>query len=311
MKQTKAMTTRVAAAYLAADGFDQQLVEELARAGVKVLSRHGDLLLTSQPAIRSAWAANVWLDPEHIEIESIGDAAKALRARQRNWACYAPLHHGRAKLVVDKLPHVSAKPLSFGQSAPAAPLGSFTLLTTTQLLVSPTCSSPFPNGVAAFEEDREGPPNRAYLKLWEALALLGRFPTRGERCIDLGASPGGWTWSLAQLGADVLAVDKAELDPRVAALPTVTWLGQSAFALDPMDHQTDWMFSDIIAYPTRLLALVNRWIAARRVSTIVCTVKLQGQTDHDTIDAFAAIPGGNVHHLHHNKHELTFTWSRP
>ncbi len=72
----------------------------------------------------------------------------------------------------------------------------------------------------------------------------------------------------------------------------------------------DWLFSDIIAYPTRLLALARRWIASGRAARIVMTIKFQGETDHDTADAFAAIPGGHVLHLWHNKHELTFFWQR-
>ena len=68
------------------------------------------------------------------------------------------------------------------------------------------------------------PPNRAYLKLWEALTLAanmpdGRMPRPGELCLDLGSSPGGWSWVLQKLGARVISVDKAPLDPadRIAA----------------------------------------------------------------------------------------------
>jgi 23S rRNA (cytidine2498-2'-O)-methyltransferase len=298
-------------AYLAAEGFERQLADELQLAGAVVTSRHDRLFVTAGQAVASAWSANTWLNAELIEVESIGAAARVLKATQRNWAAYAPQHHGRAQLIVDKLPHVSAKPLPFGTPAPTAPLGSFTLLTPNLLLAAGSCTSPFPNGEARFEEDREGPPNRAYLKLWEALALLGRFPIAGERCIDLGASPGGWTWSLAELGAAVLAVDKAPLDPKVDRLRNVSWLGESAFGLDAAVHPADWLFSDIIAYPTRLLALVERWIAAGTVANIVCTIKLQGDTDHETVRAFQSIVGGRVFHLHHNKHELTFLWPRP
>jgi 23S rRNA (cytidine2498-2'-O)-methyltransferase len=81
----------------------------------------------------------------------------------------------------------------------------------------------------------------------------------------------------------------------------------SAFALDP--EPADWLFSDIVAYPDRLLALVRRWIEAGMVRRIVCTVKFQGATDFTAIDAFAAIPGGRLLHLFHNKHELTFAWN--
>ena len=43
-----------------------------------------------------------------------------------------------------------------------------------------------------------------------------------------------------------------------------------------------------------------------RVRRFVCTVKFQGETDHDTARALAAIPGGRLVHLFHNRHELTF-----
>ena len=134
---------------------------------------------------------------------------------------YAPLHHRRAALIQERLPHVSAKPVVFPAKAPSAPLGSWTLLSPDRMLAAARCSSPFANGEVAFVEDRTGPPNRAYLKLWEALVRLGRWPGPGERCLDLGASPGGWTWVLARLGATVVAVDKAPLDPKVAAMPGV------------------------------------------------------------------------------------------
>ena len=175
------------------------------------------------------------------------------------------------------------------------------------MLVAAHCSSPFANGEVAFVEDRTGPPNRAYLKLWEALVRLGQWPGPGERCLDLGASPGGWTWVLARLGATVVAVDKAPLDPKVAAMPGVTWRGESAFALAPESvGAVDWLFSDIACYPARLLRLVETWRSSGLVRNFVCTLKFQGETDHDAAAAFAAIPGAQVLHLHHNKHELTF-----
>ncbi len=82
----------------------------------------------------AAWAANVWLGVEELSVASIGDAARQLRERQRNWALYAPEHRGRAELVLAKLPHVSARALPFGTAAPSAPLGSFTLLAPDHLL---------------------------------------------------------------------------------------------------------------------------------------------------------------------------------
>jgi 23S rRNA (cytidine2498-2'-O)-methyltransferase len=68
----------------------------------------------------------------------------------------------------------------------------------------------------------------------------------------------------------------------------------------------DWLFSDVICYPARLLALVQRWIAAGTARNIVCTVKFQGATDHEVAAQFAAIEGAVLFHGAHNKHELMF-----
>src|ERR1051325_4465792 len=156
-------------AYLAAEGYVAELARELGQVEIA----HDRLLLASGPPRPAAWAQNVWLDPVTIPIASIGDAARRLRAIQRNWAAYAPRHHRRAMLIQERLPSVSAKPLVFGQSMPAAPLGSWTLLDPNTVLAAPHCTSPFPNGEVHFVEDRTGPPSRAYLKLWEALTLIG------------------------------------------------------------------------------------------------------------------------------------------
>ena len=109
------------------------------------------------------------------------------------------------------------------------------------------------------------------------------------------------------LGANVVAVDKAPLDPKIAALPGVTIRAESAFGLKPSDvGAVDWLFSDVICYPARLLALVRRWLEAGRARNFCCTIKFQGETDVAAQAAFAAIPGAQVFHLHQNKHELTF-----
>ncbi|MFQ3622454.1 MAG: SAM-dependent methyltransferase [Acetobacteraceae bacterium] len=304
----------VRAAYLAAAGFERPLAEEVERRGARVAAWHGRLALSPDPPVVSAWALNAWSECRVETIASIADAAARLRALQRNWCAYAPVHHRRAMLIAARLPHVSAKPLSFPAAAPTAPLGSFTLLDPATLLASPACTSPFPNGEARFVEDRSGPPSRAYLKLWEALSRLRRWPGPGETCLDLGAAPGGWSFALARLGARVIAVDKAPLDPSVTALPNVTVRRESAFALDPArwrrDHgPVDWLCSDVVAYPGRLLRLVRAWIEADAAARIVCTVKFQGETDHASADDFAALPGGRLWHLAHNKHELTFVWA--
>lgn len=291
-------------AYLAPEGYVDELRVELGEAATET---YGRLVLAAGPPRPVAWVANVWREPQRLAIASIGDAVRQLRGIQRNWALYSHAHHRRAALIAEQLPKVSAKPLVFGAPAPAAPLGSWTLLDPGTLLAAPHCTSPFPNGEVSFVEDREAPPSRAYLKLWELFTILGEQPRPGERCLDLGSSPGGWTWVLQRLGAHVISVDKAPLDPRIAALPLVEVRRESAFSLEPKSiGGIDWLFSDVICYPARLLALVERWLAAGTCRRFVCTLKFQGQTDHETARRFAAIPGSRLMHLHNNKHELTW-----
>lgn len=292
----------IRAAYLADEGLEAVLAEELALSGRAIARWHGRLALSPDPPAASAWALDVWDAPHEIPAPSIKEAADGLRALQRNWSLVPALHHRRAALIEARLPPVKARPLVFPERAPRGHLGGWTLLEPGMILASPTKSSPFPGGAVRFVEDREGPPSRAYLKLWEALTRLDRHPAPGERCLDLGASPGGWSWALARLGAEVVAVDKAPLDARVLAMPGVTWRQDSAFALPP--EPVDWLFSDVICYPARLLTLVRRWLPVAR--HIVCTVKFQGATDHAVAAEFAAIPGAVLFHGAHNKHELTF-----
>ena len=116
---------------------------------------------------------------------------------------------------------------------------------------------------------------------------------------------------LARLGADGdrrrQGAARSQGDRRC---PACEWRGESAFALEPASvGPVDWLFSDIVCYPARLLRLVERWRASGLVRNFVCTIKFQGETDHESAAAFAAIPGAQVLHLHHNKHELTFLLS--
>lgn len=297
----------IRSAYLAAEGFEAELAEELRRAGARLHDWHGRLALSPDAPVAAAWSLDTWTDPREIAVPSVKAGADALRAVQRNWSHYPLLHHRRSALLAERLPSVKARALTFPEPAPAAHLGVWTLLAPDRMLASPVKTSPFVNGEPRFAEDREGPPSRAYLKLWEALTRIGRHPQPGETCLDLGAAPGGWSWAIARLGARVVAVDKAPLDPAIAAMPGVSCRRESAFGLDPRQEvPVDWLFSDIICYPARLLGLVRRWMEAGATRNVVCTLKFQGETDHAAAAEFAAIPGAQVFHGFHNKHELTF-----
>jgi 23S rRNA (cytidine2498-2'-O)-methyltransferase len=294
--------------YVTIPGYEKELVAELRDAGAgEPLAVHGRLVLARGEAMPAAWAQNVWLAPERIEVESIGDAARKLLKRGQRWALLPHANFRRSSLIATKLPRANVRPLEFPAQLPDRPLGSFMLLDADTVVASARCSRTTPNGEIAFVEDHEGPPSRAYLKLWEALTLFRARPGPGERCADLGSSPGGWTWVAARLGGEVLSVDKAPLDPRVAELENVTFVKASAFGFDlAAEGPFDWVFWDVICYPAKLLRRIDEWLAQGVSERFVCTVKFQGETDMAAVRELKAIPGSKLVHLNHNQHELTW-----
>ncbi len=75
--------------------------------------------------------------------------------------------------------------------------------------------SNWPGGARRFAQTPEQI-SRAEFKLLEALEIFGvLLPSQGN-ALDLGAAPGGWTRLLLDAGLNVVAVDPAHLDPRLA-----------------------------------------------------------------------------------------------
>ncbi len=267
--------------------------------------------LLSSERIFPLFAVDVWHDCEILPFQSIKEAAQLLQARGRLWFHYGHAAFRRGSLIGEHLRLLKNKPLTFGTLPPLTPFGIYTLLNEHTLLLCPAPQKPIPLGEMAFIENKTIPPNRAYLKLWEFFTLLREFPKKGELCMDVGASPGGWSWVLAECGATVIAIDKAVLAPNISQHPQIHFQQGSAFALDPRDFDPiDWFCSDIICYPARLVDLIEKWLASGKVKRMVCTIKLQGETDWGSIHHLQAIPNATVQHLWNNKHELCFYYKK-
>jgi len=289
-------------AYLAFDNFSNEL--ELELKNKKAVS---DRLFISDTLQTPLWAQHIWYDCEILEIQSIGDAVKELKARGKWWALYSFDHHRRAQLVQEQLPRYKSAPLNFLAEISTQPMGAWTMLEKNKILVAAKTSSTLPLGDVQFNEDKETPPSRAYLKLWELFTVHKIVPAKGSLCMDLGSCPGGWTWVLQQVGTKVISVDKAPLDPKIAKLPHVDYRKKDAFALMPAEiGKIDWLFSDIICYPPRLFELVQEWRQSGLCENFVCTIKFQGETDWQTMEKFLEIPNSRIIHLCHNKHEVTW-----
>lgn len=288
----------------------------------KAEETYGDLLyysdksafLQKSEGATPYWARTTLLNPFILHFDSIGDAANELKKMMRSWAPYQYTCFRRAQLIQEKLPYVNLKDRKFPVKIPSSPIGIYTLIDEHTLIASSETTSYLPAGALRFIEDHENPPSRAYLKIQESLTMANlifsvELPTEGDKCFEAGACPGGWTWVLAGLGAQVYAVDRAELAPELMKNPLITFQAHDAFTLKPEEiGPVDWVFSDVICYPERLLKWIHQWMDSGMTKNMICTIKMQGEIDWPLIKEFAQIPNSHVLHLNYNKHELTWIW---
>jgi 23S rRNA (cytidine2498-2'-O)-methyltransferase len=296
-------------AYLSFSDFEKELGLELSRHSPREkITQFGRLFLAPGPE-RCVWS-QLELGPlTKIDFKSISDAAQQLKTQGKNWLSYSCQLHRRTSLIQEKLS--SPRPLDLRypvQNTKTQDFGFFTLLSENQLLFSSRVLNPSSARPFRFKnEDAINPPSRAYLKLWEAFSFHVKAPRPGERVIDMGSCPGGWTWVLQNLGCQVTSVDKAPLDGRLLSSRLVQPLKRDAFELRPDElGDLDWFFSDIICDPADLYDLVIRWITKRPDLKFLCTIKYRGQPDFETTEKFAQINNSKVVHLFHNKNEATW-----
>jgi 23S rRNA (cytidine2498-2'-O)-methyltransferase len=286
---------------------DPNYIDHLRNELEHIVEEHNDFIIAKAQDKLPVFALDTWLDPVIISIDSINDAAKQLQPHAKFWTPYLDQFARRTTLISEKLRYY--KPLKKAQEFPLDVLpaiAQFTLLDKDRLIYATQRTKAIPNGQFNFIEDKINPPNRAYLKLWEALAILQQYPQPGDFALDLGASPGGWTYVLQNLGAHVLAIDKAPLDKSIARLPRVETRNVSAFSLAPNDFDhIDWMVCDMACYPDKLYRWLLPWIESNKVKQFIFTIKLQGSNDFASITPFQNIPGARMLHLQHNKHEVT------
>ncbi len=301
-------STDPAAIYIPKHTFVTELCEEIGYSAQVM----GDLVISPFKKDIVCFAQDIWFEPRIVHFQSISEAVSLLRQAGKFWYLHPISNVRRSRLIEEQLRSMPPLSRHFPIETIIPDIGGFTLIDKNTLVYSTKRLKKWPNGTCLFIEDKINPPNRAYLKLWEALSLLEKYPKPGDNALDLGASPGGWTFVMQSLGAKVTAVDKAPLDPKIAKLPNVTCLQQSAFGLDPakLDKTYDWVLSDVACYPDRAYSLIMKWIASGAARQMIFTVKLQGKTDIDVIKKFQSIPNSLILNLFYNKHEATFFYPK-
>lgn len=163
--------------------------------------------------------------------------------------------------------------------------------------------------------DDPAAPSRSYLKIEEAYGLLGAAPSPGETVVDLGAAPGGWSYSAAKRGARVLAVDNGPLKGGALGHPLITHNRADAFRFQREgEGPVDWLFCDLVEEPHHVLRdLVQPWLAHRRCRRFIVNLKF-GRADPPALLRELRAPASpftryaaaiRIRHLFHDRDEFT------
>ncbi len=171
-----------------------------------------------------------------------------------------------------------------------------------------------PGGRARMRVEGESP-SRAAKKLEEAFDWFGVAPTRGDRCVDLGAAPGGWTKVLLDRGAIVTAVDPGQMAAGIRANRSLVHVLGSAFDYAP-DSPVDWLFCDMVWRPLEVVALLAKWARRGWASMMIANVKLPMKSKAEFVHRLRDVlrDGGwehvRVRQLYHDREEVTFAANR-
>jgi 23S rRNA (cytidine2498-2'-O)-methyltransferase len=166
-------------------------------------------------------------------------------------------------------------------------------------------------------------PSRSTLKLEEAFYTFltpeeqASMLRRGMSAVDLGASPGGWTFQLASRGIRVEAVDNGPMDKALLKSGLVRHVKTDGFSYRPR-RPVDWMVCDIVDQPRRIARLAGQWIARGSCDSTIFNLKLPMKKRYeevglclDLIKAELAKSADNkiysilIKQLYHDREEVT------
>ncbi len=158
-------------------------------------------------------------------------------------------------------------------------------------------------------------PSRSYLKVEEAYGVLGYEPTAGETVADLGAAPGGWSYSAAKRGAKVYAIDNGPMKGGALDHPLIEHRREDAFGFRPPAGETiDWLFCDLVEEPHHVARnLIAPWLVNGWCRRFVVILKF-GRVDPVALLREVTKPDSpfvshtnrlQVRHLWHDREEFT------
>ncbi len=139
-------------------------------------------------------------------------------------------------------------------------------------------SAMWPMGIPRLKFPRQAP-SRSTLKLeeaWHHFIPREQWDDRlapGMTAVDLGASPGGWTWQLVNREIEVMAVDNGPMNEELLESGLVGHYRADGFAFRPK-RPVNWMVCDIVEKPAKNAALLETWIGEGLCREAVVNLKL-------------------------------------
>ena len=175
-------------------------------------------------------------------------------------------------------------------------------------------SAPWPLGIPRLKFPREAP-SRSTLKLEEGFFVLlsaaerERWLKPGMSAVDLGASPGGWTWQLVNRSIRTTAIDNGPMDRALMQSGIVTHLREDGFRYRPR-KAVDWLVCDMVEQPRRIAALISGWLRDGACKYAMFNLKLPMKKRYDEtracLDAIRTIAVEvRAKQLYHDREEIT------
>jgi 23S rRNA (cytidine2498-2'-O)-methyltransferase len=151
--------------------------------------------------------------------------------------------------------------------------------------------------------------SRAENKLIEALASFNIELEGKGTALDLGAAPGGWTKVLADYGYRVLAVDPADLHPKLKDYPKVEHLREKAQNIE-LEEPLDLIVNDMNMGPKETAQIMNEVAPLLKDGGLaILTIKLPFSPERGIQEAVESLSKKyeilRIRSLFHNRQEVT------
>lgn len=140
-------------------------------------------------------------------------------------------------------------------------------------------NSPFYMGIPRLKFPPDAP-SRSTLKLEEAFHVFIPYEEWDERlkggmnAVDLGASPGGWTYQLVKRSMMVSAVDNGPMDKLLMESGQVKHYQEDGFKFRPKKNSIYWLVCDMVEKPTKVTALMVDWLVNGLCRETIFNLKL-------------------------------------